>query len=304
MSLRVVFMGTPDFSVATLKAVAAAGHTIAAVYSQPPRPKGRGLDLVPSPVHKAAEALGIPVFTPASLKSETDQKTFKDHRADIAVVVAYGLLLPSPILSAPRFGCLNGHASKLPRWRGAAPIQRAIMAGDTETAMMIMRMEQGLDTGPVCLSAPVAIGPETTAGDLHGLLAAKAGPLMVEALALLERGVLSETPQTQHGVTYAVKIAKDEAQIDFLKPAREVVAHIHGLSPSPGAWFEAAPASGAKERIKILRAAEGSGQGRPGLFLKDGREIACATGSIELIEVQRAGKKPMPAVDFLRGFQV
>jgi methionyl-tRNA formyltransferase len=302
MSLRVVFMGTPEFSVTTLNAVADAGHTIVAVYSQPPRPKGRGLELVPSPVHSAALKRGFQVFTPKSLKSEEVQQHFQSHTADVAVVVAYGLLLPKPVLTAPRFGCLNGHASKLPRWRGAAPIQRAIMAGDPETAMMIMRMEEGLDTGPVCLSKTIAMTPATTAGDLHDVLAKEGGPLMVEALRLLEGGRLTETPQPLDGVTYAAKITKDEAQIDFAKPAREVLAHIHGLSPHPGAWFEAAPEGGAVERIKVLRATRANGSARAGAFLEGGREVACSSGSVRLVEVQRAGKKPMAVEDFLRGF--
>ncbi len=303
MTLRVVFMGTPEFSVVTLNAIANAGHNIVAAFSQPPRPRGkRGLELQPSPVHKAADLRGIPVLTPASLKGAAEQQQFASLKADVAVVVAYGLLLPQAVLATPRFGCLNGHASKLPRWRGAAPIQRAIMAGDTETAVMIMRMEEGLDTGPVCLAAPVAITPSTTAGTLHDTLAVRGAALMVEALSLLESGALKETPQSADGVTYAAKICKSEAQIDFARPAREVLAHIHGLSPAPGAWFEAAPAGGAPERIKVLRAAIGQGNGTLGLFLNGGAEIACAVGSIQLIEVLRSGKKPMPASEFLRGF--
>jgi methionyl-tRNA formyltransferase len=306
MALSVVFMGTPDFSVPTLMAIAGAGHRVVAVYSQPPRPKGRGLETVPSPVHQAALGLGIPVFTPKSLKGAAEQAQFASHNADAAVVVAYGLLLPKQILEAPRLGCLNGHASRLPRWRGAAPIQRAIMAGDRETAMMIMRMDEGLDTGPVCLSKPVAITPSTTAGDLHDILAREGGPLMAEALALLEAGRLPEHPQPAAGVTYAAKISKDEAQINFAMPSSDVLAHIHGLSPFPGAWFEAKPrGSQQPERIKVLRAKERDHSGgAPGAFLDSGRSIACSTGAIELVEVQRAGKKPMGADDFLRGFAV
>ena len=240
MPLKVVFMGTPDFSVPTLHAIMAAGHTIVAVYSQPPRPAGRGMSDVTSPVHQAAEAAGIAVYTPESLKAADELAFFASHAADVAVVVAYGLLLPAAVVSAPRFGSLNGHASKLPRWRGAAPIQRAIMAGDTGSAMMIMRMEQGLDTGPVCLSEEVAINERTTAGDLHDDLKMRGARLMVEALALLEQGKLQEAPQPADGITYAKKISKAEAQIDFDRPARDVLAHIHGLSPFPGAWFEAA----------------------------------------------------------------
>jgi methionyl-tRNA formyltransferase len=307
MSLRVVFMGTPEFSVATLNAVADAGHHIIAVYSQPPRPGGRrGLEPQPSPVHQAAIARGIPVYVPKTLKAAEEHQQFKDLGTDVAVVVAYGLLLPKAILDAPRLGCLNGHASKLPRWRGAAPIHRAIMAGDRETAMMIMRMEQGLDTGPVCLSAAVPITSTTTTGDLHAILAQRGASLMVEALDLLENGNLSETRQSEVGVTYAAKITKDEAEIDFTKPATEVLAHIHGLSPSPGAWFEAAPVGGAPERIKVLRARTNLRDGAAGHFLNDGHLIGCAagSGSLELIEVVRAGKKPMQAGEFLRGFLI
>ena len=304
MALKIVFMGTPEFSVATLQAIANAGHDIVAVYSQPPRPAGRGMVEVKSPVHQAAEALGIPVFTPKSLKDPIEQATFAAHGADVGVVVAYGLLLPSAVLAAPRLGCLNGHASKLPRWRGAAPIQRAIMAGDTETAMMIMRMEQGLDTGPICLSEIVKIDAHTTAGDLHDTLMGRAAPLMVEALALLERGQLPELAQPIDGITYAAKISKVEAQINFDRPAREVLAHIHGLSPFPGAWFEATPAGGKLERIKVLRVRVTMGKGQPGEVLDEALTIACRDGAIQLIEAQRAGKKPMMAADFSRGFQL
>jgi len=212
------------------------------------------------------------------------------------------LLLPPAILSAPRLGCLNGHASKLPRWRGAAPIQRAIMAGDSETAMMIMRMEQGLDTGPVCLTDPVSISQQTTAGELHDELMQRGAALMVKALELLEHGALPEVPQAMDGITYAAKINKAEAEIDFDRPARDVLAHIHGLSPSPGAWFEAAPAGGKPERVKVLRAELVDGHGAPGECLDTALKIACRSGAIRFIEVQRAGKKPMPATDFLRGF--
>ena len=302
MPLKIVFMGTPEFSVPALKAIAGAGHEVVAVYAQPPRPAGRGMAEVKSAVHQAADALGSPVLTPKSLKGAAEQDAFAAHKADVAVVVAYGMLLPSAILAAPRFGCLNGHASKLPRWRGAAPIQRAIMAGDTETAMMIMRMEAGLDTGPVCLCETIAIYDNTTAGALHDALKVRGAALMVEALALLERGALPETAQAFDGVTYAAKISKAEAQITFDRPARDVLAHIHGLSPFPGAWFEAAPEGCKPERIKVLRARVTDGSGQPGAVLNDALTIACRDGAVQLVEVQRAGKKPMPAAEFSRGF--
>ena len=302
MALKLVFMGTPEFSVATLKAIVAAGHTVAAVYSQPPRPAGRGMMDVKSPVHQAADALSLAVFTPKSLKDPLEQSAFAAHKADVAVVVAYGLLLPQAILDAPRYGCLNGHASKLPRWRGAAPIQRAIMAGDRETAMMIMRMEAGLDTGPVCLEETVAITSETTASDLHDRLMACGADLTVKALGLMERGALTETPQQSEGITYAAKISKAEAQINFDQPAAQVLAHIHGLSPFPGAWFEATPEGGKPERIKVLRAKLTDGRGAPGEVLNNPLRIACRDGAIEVVEVQRAGKKPMQAQEFSRGF--
>ncbi len=304
MALKVVFMGTPEFSVSTLTEIVRVGHRVVAVYTQPPRPAGRGLAEVKSAVHMAADKLGLPVLTPASLKSPKQQAAFAAHGADVAVVVAYGLLLGPAILAAPKFGCLNGHASKLPRWRGAAPIQRAIMAGDNETAMMIMRMEKGLDTGPVCLTRSIGIDAQTTAGDLHDRLMAEAAPLMVEALRLLEQGELTGTPQVSQGVTYAAKISKAEAQIDFGRPAREVLAHIHGLSPFPGAWFEAAIVGGKTERVKVLRACVVEASGAPGDVLDGGVTIACRDGAIEFIEVQRAGKKPMSAAEFARGFNL
>ncbi|MEQ1711842.1 MAG: methionyl-tRNA formyltransferase [Hyphomicrobium sp.] len=298
--MRVVFMGTPDFSVPALSAILGAGHEVVAVYAQPPRPAGRGMEPRKSPVHRFAEAAGIPVLTPTSLKGEGEQRVFAAHRADVAVVVAYGLLLPKAVLDAPRLGCLNLHASALPRWRGAAPIQRAIMAGDTSTAMMIMRMEEGLDTGPVCLAAFVQIGLETTAGILHDELSLLGGDLIVRALQALERGSLSATPQGADGVTYAAKITKDEARIDFTRPAREVHDRIRGLSPHPGAWLEIGPV-GKRERVKVLASALTEVTGEPGKVLDDALTIACGEGGLRLVEVQRAGKKPMSASEFLRG---
>ena len=302
MSLKIVFMGTPDFSVPALEAIHAAGHDILAVYSQPPRPAGRGMAERPSPVHARAAALGIPVRTPRSLKDAGQQTLFADLGADAAVVIAYGLILPAPILAAPRLGCFNVHASALPRWRGAAPIQRAIMAGDTETAVMVMRMEEGLDTGPVGLTKRVAIGPDVTAGELHDLLARRGADLVVAALAQLESGTFVPVPQPNEGVTYAAKIDKTEAEIDFARPAAEVHNHIRGLSPFPGAWFEAAPQGGRPERIKVLRSTLADGCGPSGEILDDRLTVACGTGAVRLVEIQRAGKRAMTAEEFLRGF--
>jgi methionyl-tRNA formyltransferase len=301
MTLRIVFMGTPDFSVPTLAEIVGAGHEVMAVYSQPPRPAGRGMSEQPSPVQRFAQSVGVPVRTPKGLKGEAEQRAFAALGADAAVVVAYGLLLPAPILAAPRLGCLNLHASALPRWRGAAPIQRAIMAGDGETAATVMRMEEGLDTGPVCLSEPVAIGPDMTAGELHDVLAARGASLMVRALGALERGSLDCVAQERTGVTYAAKIDKAEARIDFARPASEVHNRVRGLSPFPGAWFET-DAGGRRERIKVLRTALADGRGRPGEVLDDRLTVACGEGAVRLVELQRAGKKPMAAEELTRGF--
>lgn len=301
--LRIVFMGTPDFSVPTLAAIVEAGHAVAAVYSQPPRPAGRGMHEQKSPLHKFAEAAGIPVLTPRTLRDTAAQEAFKAHGADAAVVVAYGLILPRAILEAPRFGCFNLHASALPRWRGAAPIQRAIMAGDAETAASIMRMDEGLDTGPVCSEERIAIGPDMTAGELHDLMAARGAALMVKALAMLEQGALTCRPQPTDGVTYAAKIEKAEAQIDWSRSAEDVHNQIRGLSPWPGAYFEIAH-DGRAERLKVLRAEIASGSGSPGTFLDNAGAIACETGAIRLVEVQRAGKRPMSLDELLRGFDL
>jgi methionyl-tRNA formyltransferase len=299
--LRIVFMGTPAFSVPTLAEIIGAGHEVVAVYSQPPRPAGRGMSETPSPVHQFAAAAGLPVLTPTSLRTPDTQATFAAHRADVAVVVAYGLLLPKPILEAPVHGCLNLHGSRLPRWRGAAPIQRAIMAGDTETAAMVMRMDTGLDTGPVCLSERIEIGPEMTAGDLHDVMMQRGADLMVRALAALERGSLNATPQPSEGVTYAAKIDKAESKLDFDRPAAEVHAKIRGLSPTPGAWFELAMANGNTERVKVLRASIIDATGPPGQILDARLTIACADRAIRPSELQRAGKKAVGLDEFLRG---
>jgi methionyl-tRNA formyltransferase len=301
MTLRIVFMGTPDFSVPTLAEIVSAGHEVVAAYAQPPRPAGRGMAEQKSPVQRFAESVAITVRTPKSLKGEAEQLAFAELEADAAVVVAYGLLLPAPILHAPRLGCLNLHASKLPRWRGAAPIQRAIMAGDAETAATVMRMEEGLDTGPVCLAEPVTIGPDMTAGALHDVLAGRGASLMVRALGALERGSLDCVPQAGAGITYARKIDKAEARIDFTRPACEVHNLVRGLSPSPGAWLEAG-SEGRRERIRVLRTALAEGRGAPGEVLDDRLTVACGEGAVRLIELQRAGKKPMQAGEFLRGF--
>jgi methionyl-tRNA formyltransferase len=301
MTLRIIFMGTPDFSVPTFAEILGAGHEVVAAYTQPPRPSGRGMAEQRSPVHRFAESNQVPVRTPKGLKGEAELRAFADLQADAAVVVAYGLLLPAPVLAAPRLGCFNLHASALPRWRGAAPIQRALMAGDDATAAAVMRMEPGLDTGPVCLAEPVAIGPDMTAGELHDMLAQRGASLMVRALSALERGSLDCAPQSNAGVTYAAKIDKAEARIDFARTAREVHNLVRGLSPFPGAWLETS-AGGKPERIKVLRTALVEGSGAPGEVLDDRLTVACGEGAIRLVEVQRAGKKPMPAQELLRGF--
>lgn len=303
MPLRIVFMGTPEFAVPTLTEVVASGHDVVAVYTQPPRPAGRGMSERKSAVQLQAESSGIPVFTPNSLKGAAEQEVFRSHDVDVGVVVAYGLILPKPILDAPRFGCLNLHASALPRWRGAAPIQRAIMAGDTETAAMVMRMDEGLDTGPVCLAERVPIGPDTTAGELHDELARVGGSLMVRALAALERDSLDCTPQPKEGVTYAAKIDKAEARIDFGRPAAEVHNLIRGLSPFPGAWFEAGP-QGRSERIRVLRSELAEDSGPAGVILDDCLTVACGEGAVRLTVLQRPGRKPMSAEELLRGFDL
>lgn len=301
MSLRIIFMGTPDFSVPTLQSLKHAGHEIVAAYTQPPRPGGRrGLDLVKSPVHQAAELLGIPVLTPLNFKAEEDCETFRSFKADVAVVVAYGLLLPEAILTGTRLGCYNGHASLLPRWRGAAPIQRAIMAGDAKTGMMVMQMEKGLDTGPVALTAEVEIGANMTAGELHDKLMLVGARTMVEAMEKLEADNLPLTPQAEDGVLYASKIDKGETRIDFSRPARDVHNHIRGLSPFPGAWFEA-EINGRQERIKVLGSELSDGSGQAGTVLDDGLAAACGEGAVRLTKLQKAGGKPLGAAEFLRG---
>ena len=304
MTLRIIFMGTPDFSVATLKALHAAGHEIIAAYSQPPRPGGRrGLDLQKSPVHLAAEDLGIEVRHPLNFRDQADRDAFVALKADVAVVVAYGLLLPEAILNGTRLGAYNGHASLLPRWRGAAPIQRAIMAGDTETGMMVMKMDKGLDTGPVALTRKVSIGPDMTAGELHDALSLIGAEAMVEAMAKLEAGTLETVVQAEEGVLYAAKIDKAETRVDFSRPASEVHNHIRGLSPFPGAWTEI-EVHGKPERVKLIAshlAATDGALAEPGTVLDDRLTVACGTGAIRLVRLQKAGGKPLDAEDFLRG---
>lgn len=303
MTFRLAFMGTPDFAVPVLAALIAAGHEVAAVYSQPPRKAGRGMAEQLSPVHRFAAEHGLAVRTPVSLKSEEERQAFADLGLDVAVVVAYGLILPKPVLAAPRLGCLNLHASLLPRWRGAAPIQRAIMAGDAETGVMVMQMEAGLDTGPVLLAEHVAIAPDATAGSLHDRLSEIGASLMIRALAALERGSLAATPQPDEGVTYAKKIEKEEARIDWSRDATSLDAHIRGLTPFPGAFFEVLR-DGHPVRIKVLRETPVVGHGAPGevLSLDGGITVACGQGALKLTELQRAGKGPTKADDFLRGF--
>ncbi|NTF85925.1 methionyl-tRNA formyltransferase [Agrobacterium rhizogenes] len=304
MSLSIIFMGTPEFSVPTLRSLIDAGHKIRAVYTQPPRPGGRrGLDLQKSPVHQAAELLGLPVFTPVNFKDQEERQRFRELDADVAVVVAYGLLLPEAILTGTRLGCYNGHASLLPRWRGAAPIQRAIMAGDKKTGMMVMKMDKGLDTGPVALTREVEIGETMTAGELHDRLMLTGAKAMAEAMNKLEYNELPLTEQPAEGVVYAAKIDKGETRIDFSKPAADVHNHIRGLSPFPGAWFEMEIA-GKPERVKVLGSELAEGEGAVGEVLSDDLAIACGSGAVRLTKLQKAGGKPMAAADFLRGTPV
>jgi methionyl-tRNA formyltransferase len=298
--MRVVFMGTPDFSCALLKEIVAGGHEVAAVYTRPPQPAGRGMALRKSPVHELADQFSIPVFSPKSFKDPRETEAFRQLRADIGVVAAYGLILPRAILDAPRFGCLNLHASLLPRWRGAAPIQRALMAGDAESGVMVMKMEEGLDTGPVAAQAHIALGSDMTAGELHDRLSVLGADLMARALDQLSRGELTFTPQSEVGVTYAHKIDKAEARIDWSRSARDFHNLVRGLSPFPGAFFEADLGRGI-ERVKVLRSQAAEGCGPPGATLDDAGLIACGDGALRLLRVQRAGKAEMSAQEFLRG---
>jgi methionyl-tRNA formyltransferase len=300
MPLRLIFMGTPDFSVPTLLELVAQGHDIAAVYTRAPKPGGRrGLQLQPTPVEEAARKLGVPVLTPKTLKTEEALAEFREFDAEAAVVVAYGMILPQAILDAPKLGCYNLHASLLPRWRGAAPINRAIMAGDAESGVMVMKMDVGLDTGDVAMAERIAITDNMTAAELHDRLSRLGADLMVRAMAALERGGLQLRKQSEEGVTYAAKIDKAEARIDWTKPAHAVLRHIHGLSPFPGAWAELDNA-----RVKILRCEPAKGSGAPGAVLDDLLTIACGEGAIRILELQREGKARMQAAEFLRGVPV
>lgn len=303
--MRAIFMGTPDFAVPPLLEIVGQGHEVVACYSQPPRPSGRGMDEKKTPVHRQAETLGIPVLTPTSLKETSEQSRFAEFEPDVAVVVAYGLLLPEQILSAPAYGCLNLHASLLPRWRGAAPINRAIMAGDKETGIEVMQMEKGLDTGPIFMAERVEIGIDMTAGELHDRLSVLGGDLIGRALAALSRNALSATSQSEEGVTYASKLSKGETRIDWRNPADQVHNHIRGLSPFPGAWCEMTFGSKV-ERVKVLRSRVSpvESDSRAGAVLDEQLTIACGKGAVELIELQRAGKKPMKTEEFQRGAKI
>ena len=294
--MRLIFMGTPDFAVPTLVELAARGHEIAAVYTRAPKPAGRGMDVQRAPVEQEARRLALTVHTPKTLKDEEAQAAFRADDADAAVVVAYGLILPKSVLEAPRLGCFNIHASLLPRWRGAAPINRAVIAGDAESGVTIMKMNEGLDTGAMAMAERVPIGVDMTAGDLHDALSRLGADLMLRTLAAAERGSLTLTPQLDNGVSYAEKISKNEARIDWSKPWKQVHDHIRGLSPFPGAWFEIDGA-----RIKALRSTKGDGSGVAGTVLDDKLTIACGAGAVRLTQVQRAGKQPMSADEFLRG---
>lgn len=297
--LRLIFMGTPEFAVPTLVELVRRSYDIAAVYTRAPKPAGRGMDVQPTPVEREARRFGLPVLTPATLKTAEVQASFRAHGADAAVVIAYGLILPKPILDAPPLGCFNIHASLLPRWRGAAPINRAIMAGDAESGITIMKMDQGLDTGAMTMAERLPIGADMTAGDLHDALARLGADLMPRALGALEGGRLALTPQPETGVSYAEKIGKNETRIDWSRPAKDVHNHIRGLSPFPGAWFEIDGT-----RVKVLRSTRAEGAGPPGTVLDDQLTIACGEGAVRLVELQRAGRQAMKAVEFLRGAAV
>lgn len=300
MSLRVIFMGTPDFAVPTLSEIIGHGHEVVACYTRAPAPAGRGMALKLSPVHEAANRFGIPVLTPSTLKTDEALQEFQSHDADVAVVVAYGMLLPKAILETPELGCLNLHASLLPRWRGAAPIQRAIMAGDAETGVAVMKMAEGLDTGPVGMVEKLAITENMTAGETHDRLAQLGADVMARALAALERGGLQFVAQAEHGVEYAKKILNEDCRIHWANPARDVHNHIRGLSPFPGAFTFADFGKG-PERVKILRTERVDGKGEAGALIGDDLTVACGDSAVRILNLQRAGAKPMSAEEFLRG---
>ena len=298
MPLRLIFMGTPAFALPTLVEIVGRGYEVVVVYTRAPKRAGRGMDLQESPIAREARRFGLAAHTPSTLRTPDAAEAFRAHRADAAVVVAYGLILPPEVLAAVPLGCFNLHASLLPRWRGAAPINRAIMAGDRETGVMVMKMEEGLDTGPIAMAERVPIGLDMTAGELHDVLAPLGADLMVRALGGLERGALTLTPQPTAGVTYAPKIEKSETRIEWTRPWQAVHDHCRGLSPAPGAWLEIA---GGSQRVRVLRTTRGEGAGAPGTVLDDHLTIACGEGAVRILELQRAGAKPMKAEEFLRG---
>jgi methionyl-tRNA formyltransferase len=300
LALRLVFMGTPDFAVPTLRKLADSGYDIVAVYTRAPQPSGRKLELKPSAVAREAERLQLPVLTPETLKGADAAATMRTHGGDAAVVVAYGLILPKPILDLFPRRFFNLHASRLPRWRGAAPIHRAIMAGDKKTGVMVMRMEEGLDTGPTVRQKTVKIGPDATTGDLHDVLSLLGADLTLSALIALQKGTLRTKQQVNADATYAHKIENNETRIDWTRPWDEVHNHCRGLSPFPGAWCELAGAG----RVKILRTTKGEGSGPPGHVLDDKLTIACGSGAVRLLQLQRAGRQPMAADEFLHGTPV
>ncbi len=306
--MRLAFLGTPDFAVKSLAELVAAGHEIAAVYAQPPAPRGRGQEVRPSPVQAFAESLGLPVRTPASMRDPAEVEAFRALDLDAAVVVAYGQILPAAVLDAPRLGSFNLHASLLPRWRGAAPIQRAIMAGDAATGVQVMRMSDGLDEGPILLSETTPIGPDDTAASLSDRLAVIGAGLLPRALAALERGAIQENPQSADGAVYARKIRPAEARIDWTRTAAEVDRHIRGLSPFPGAWFMAPPRPGDEDRgpvrVKALLSQTEAGAGEPGKVLDDELRVACGQGAVRLLQVQREGRGVQDAETFLRGYPI
>jgi len=298
-SLRLAFMGTPDFAVPSLEALVAAGHNVACVYAQPPRPAGRGHQVQASPVQVCAERLGLPVRTPKSLRTPVERRYFAEMKLDVGVVAAYGLLLPLAILETPRFGCFNVHASLLPRWRGAAPIQHAILAGDAETGVTIMQMDEGLDTGAMALTGAVPIGSKTTASDLHDRLAEQGARLIVEAMDRLGKGTLATAPQPETGATYAPKLTREHGRLDWHRPAADLERRVRALTPWPGAWFEAQG-----ERIKVLTAevVEGVESAAPGTLLDGRLTFACGNRAVRLTRVQRPGRGPVDGEAFLRGF--
>jgi methionyl-tRNA formyltransferase len=303
MPLRLIFMGTPAFALPTLVEIVGRGHEVVAVYTRTAKRAGRGMDLQETPIAREARRFGLQVHTPSSLRTAEAADAFRAHGADAAVVVAYGLILPPGILAAVPLGCFNLHASLLPRWRGAAPISRAIMAGDRETGVMVMKMDEGLDTGPIAMAERVSIGADMTAGELHDVLAPLGADLMVRALGAVERGALTLTPQPDDGVTYAPKIVKSETRIDWTHPWQAVHDRCRGLSPFPGAWFEI-PAGGADQRVRVLRTTRGEGAGAPGTLMDEHLTIACGEGAMRVVELQRAGAKAMKAEEFLRGVRL